>query len=97
MPNAYFTIFYPLNPFPHKHHPPSPTSYAHHPPQIEHPPSMKKNTKYKNPTSHHTLATKNKPNAHNGFNALSITNSHLQHIKHKKQTYLFKKIYTSPL
>lgn len=39
MLNVRFTIFHPLNPFPHKHHPSLPNSYAHHPPKIEHPPS----------------------------------------------------------
>jgi hypothetical protein len=42
MLNACFTIFHPINLFPHKHHPSLPNSYAHHPPKIEHPPSKEK-------------------------------------------------------
>jgi hypothetical protein len=55
--------------------------------QLEHPTSKKKVTKNKNSKSQDTSTNDNKPSAHDGFDALfSITNSHLQHIKHIKQT-----------
>jgi hypothetical protein len=79
MLNVSFTVFHPLNLFPHKHHPSSPNSYTHHSPQIEYPPSKEEKTLKIKIQHHTTLVASNKPNTHNRFDAMfAIANSHLQ-------------------